>query len=269
MKKSKILFSLLLAGAMVIAAGCGASKAQSSNSNKIVVGASSTPHAEILNHIKPALKAKGIDLEVKEMNDYVTPNTALNDKQIDANFFQHVPYMEDFEKKHNMKLVAIAKVHVEPMGAYSSKIKSKSEIKDGSLVAVPNDATNEGRALILLQNEGYIKLRSKTDLAQTPRDVVKNPKNLRFQEVEAPQLPRILQDVDFAIINTNYALEGKLDPKNALFSEGKDSPYANVLTVRPDNKDSKAVKELVKALHSNDVKKFILDKYKGAILPAF
>lgn len=280
MKKISILISILLISIIVLS-GCssantGSSANTSSNSNtsskttKLVVGATPVPHAEILNFVKPMLKEKGIDLVVKEFTDYVTPNTALNDKEIDANFFQHVPYLEDFNKQHNMNLVAIAKVHVEPMGAYSKKIKSKDEIKDGMTVAIPNDATNEGRALLLLQKQGLIKLKDEKGLTQTPKDIVDNPKNLKFNELDAAQLPRVLQDVDFAVINTNFALEAKLNPvKDALFMEDKDSPYANVLVVRPDEQNNPAIKELVKVLNSPEVKKFIEDKYKGAIVPAF
>ncbi|SNX53021.1 MetQ/NlpA family ABC transporter substrate-binding protein [Thermoanaerobacterium sp. RBIITD] len=279
MKKIILLFSLILTLSLIFV-GCSKntnSKEAITNNNsnavkttKLVVGASPTPHAEILNVVKPVLAKEGIDLQIKEFTDYVTPNTALNDKQIDANFFQHVPYMEDFEKKNNMKLIALVKVHVEPMGAYSKKIKSKDEIKDGATVAIPNDATNEGRALLLLQKQGLIKLKDPKGLTQTPRDIVDNPKHLKFSELEAPQLPRTLQDVDFAIINTNFALEGKLNPlKDSIFMEDKDSPYANVLTVRPDNQNDPAIKKLAKALNSPEVKKFIEDKYKGAIIPAF
>ncbi|TDT52097.1 MetQ/NlpA family ABC transporter substrate-binding protein [Fonticella tunisiensis] len=278
MKKLVKTLSVFLASALIFT-GCASNSAKTTagsgsgekKTTKLVVGATPVPHAEILNEVvKPLLKEKGIDLEVKEFTDYVTPNTALNDKQIDANFFQHVPYMEDFAAKNNMKLVAAAKVHVEPLGAYSKKITSKDQIKDKAVVAIPNDATNEGRALLLLQKQGFIKLKDPNGLTQTPKDIVENPKNLQFKELEAAQLPRVLQDVDFAIINTNYALEAKLNPtKDSLFIEDKDSPYANVLTVRPDNEKDPAIQELVKALNSPEVKKFIEDKYQGSIVPAF
>lgn len=259
--------------------GCGQSQAPTNSTTaagtekkavKLVVGATPVPHAEILNFVKPILKEKGIDLTVKEFNDYVTPNTALNDKQLDANFFQHVPYMDDFASKNNMKLVAAVGVHVEPMGAYSQKVKSRDELKEGAIIAVPNDATNEGRALLLLQKQGLIKLKDAKGLSQTPKDIAENPKKLQFKELEAAQLPRVLPDVDLAIINTNYALKANLDPlKDAIFIEDKDSPYVNVLTVRPDNQNDPAIQELVKVLNSADVKKFIQDKYKGAVVPAF
>lgn len=237
---------------------------------KLVIGATPVPHAEILNFVKPLLEENGIELEVKEFTDYVTPNTALNDKQLDANFFQHVPYLEDFEKEKGIDLVALVKVHVEPIGAYSKTIKSIDDIKEGALIAIPNDATNEGRALLLIQKQGLIRLKDAEALTQTPKDIVENPKKLQFKELEAAQLPRILEDVDLAIINTNFALEAGLNPlKDAIFIEDKDSPYANVLVVRPDNENDPAIQELAKILNSDEVRQFIEDTYKGAIVPAF
>lgn len=266
MKKIVKLLSVATIALAVGLTGCGSK----GNSNKVVVGATSVPHAEILKIVQPILKEKGIDLVIKEFSDYTVINVALNDKQIDADFFQHVPYMEDFAQKKGIELVSVAKVHVEPMGAYSKKVKSIDEIKDGATVAIPNDSTNEGRALLLLQKQGLIKLKDEAGLSQTPKDIVENPKNLKFNELDAAQLPRILEDVDFAVINTNFALEGKLNPvKDALFMEDKNSPYANILAARPDNKDSKAVQELAKALQSEEVKNFLEEKYKGAIVPAF
>lgn len=236
----------------------------------VKVGATPVPHAEILNLVKPALEKEGVVLEVQEFTDYVLPNVSLNDKQIDANFFQHVPYLEKFNAENNMNLVSVAKIHVEPMGAYSSKIKSIDEIKDGATVAIPNDATNEGRALLLLQAQGLIKLKEEAGLTQTPKDIVENPKNLKFQELEAANLPRALVDVDFAIINTNYALIAELNPtKDALFMEGGESAYANIITTREDNKDSEGIQKLIKALQSEEVKKFIEENYKGAVVPVF
>jgi D-methionine transport system substrate-binding protein len=273
----KVLSALLVAS--VALTGCGsksqessstAEKSEANKTTKLVVGATPLPHAEILKIVQPVLKEKGIELEIKEFTDYVTPNTAVNDKQIDANFFQHVPYMEDFNKQNGTNLVAVGKVHVEPLAAYSSKIKTKDEIKDGAVIAIPNDATNEGRALLLLQKQGLIKLKDSTALTQTPKDIVENSKNLEFKELEAAQLPRVLPDVDIAIINTNYAIEAKLNPTgDSLFIEDQDSPYANVLSARPDNQNDPAIQELLKALNSPEVKKFIEEQYKGAVVPAF
>lgn len=263
MKKAlAILLSIL-----VLFMGCSK---LSKSENKIVVGATPVPHAEILNFIKPKLEEKGIKLEIKEFTDYITPNIALNDKQLDANFFQHVPYLETFNKEKGMNLIAIAKVHVEPMGAYSIKHKNKDEIPNGAIIAIPNDATNEGRALLLLEKQGFIKLKDSNNLTSTPKDIIENPKNLIFKELEAAQLPRVLKDVDIAIINTNYALEANLNPvKDSLFIEDKESPYSNILAVRPEDKDNPLIQELIKALQSDDVKKFIEEKYNGAVVPAF
>nr|WP_242822587.1 MetQ/NlpA family ABC transporter substrate-binding protein [Caloramator australicus] len=266
--RMKKLFSIILS-IFIVVSFTGCSKFANSG-NKIVVGATPVPHAEILDFIKPKLKEKGINIEIKEFTDYITPNIALNDKQLDANFFQHVPYLETFNKERGMNLVAIAKVHVEPMGAYSIKYKSKDEIPNRAIVAIPNDATNEGRALLLLEKQGLIKLKDSTNLTTTPKDIIENPKSLIFKELEAAQLPRVLKDIDIAIINTNYALEAKLNPvKDSLFIEDKDSPYANILAVRPEDKDNPLIQELIKALQSEDVKKFIEGKYNGAVVPAF
>lgn len=269
MKKLSLVLSLLLVLAVAIT-GCGVTKEEAKETKKLIVAASPLPHAQLLDVIKPKLEEKGIELEVKEITDYATPNVALDSKEVDANFFQHQPYLDEFNKNNNMELVSIGKVHVEPIGAYSQKIKSVDELKDGAVVAIPNDPSNEGRALLLLQSQGLIKLKDPKGLTQTPKDIAQNPKNIQFKELEAAQLPRVLQDVEFSIINTNIALEADLDPaKDAIFIEGKDSPYANILVARPDNKDNEAIKELAKLLNSDEVKKFIEEEYKGAIVPAF
>jgi len=276
MKKIIKLLSVLLSVIFVLSACTSkapentSAQAPQNETVKIVVGATPVPHAEILNLVKPTLKEKGIELDIKEVNEYAVLNPSLNDKQLDANFFQHIPYLDDFNKQRGAKLVPVVKVHVEPMGAYSSKIKSIDEIKDGDIIAIPNDATNEGRALLLLQSQGLIKLKEEKGLTQTPRDIIDNPKNLKFKELEAPQLPRVLQDVDLAIINTNFALKGHLNPaKDAIFMEGKDSQYVNVLVAREDNQNSTAIQELSKALNSEEVKKYLAEKYNGSIVPAF
>ncbi|MEJ8547586.1 MetQ/NlpA family ABC transporter substrate-binding protein [Brevibacillus borstelensis] len=234
------------------------------------VGATPVPQAEILKFVAPKLKEQGVILEVKEFTDYVQPNVQVNEKQLDANFFQHKPYLDDFNKGQNMNLVEVVPVHIEPFGAYSKKVKSVDEIADGASVALPNDATNNGRALALLEKQGLIKLKDGVGISGTVKDIVENKKNLQFKEVEAAMLPRVLDEVDLALINTNYALEAKLVPtKDALFLEDKDSPYANYLVARPDNKDSEAIQKLAKELNTPEVKKFIEDTYKGAIIPAF
>ena len=236
------------------------------------VAATAVPHAEILNFIKPQLKAQGVELQVKEFSDYVQPNMAVEDKQLDANFFQHQPYLDSFNKDRKTSLVIVpnGKVHVEPFGAYSSKIKNVKDLKDGASIAIPNDPSNGGRALILLAKQGLIELKDPKSLTPTPLDITKNPKKLKFKELEAPLLPRALADVDLALINTNYAIEAKLNPtKDALFIEGSDSPYTNIVAARGDRANGADIAKLMNALHTSEVKKFIQDKYKGAVVPAF
>ncbi|ACX67672.1 MetQ/NlpA family ABC transporter substrate-binding protein [Paenibacillus sp. FSL H8-0457] len=234
------------------------------------VGASPSPHAKILEHIKPALEKEGVNLEIVEFTDYVLPNTQVDSKEIDANFFQHKPYLDNEIKERKLDLESVIAVHVEPLGAYSKTITSVDELKDGAVVAIPNDPSNAGRALTLLSKNGVIKLNDESKLEATAKDIVENPKNLEFKEVEAAMLPRMLDELDLAVINTNYALEAGLDPtKDALFIEDKDNPYANLLVARPDNKDSDAIQKLAKALTSEDVKTFIEEEYKGAVIPAF
>ncbi|KIH86171.1 MetQ/NlpA family ABC transporter substrate-binding protein [Pseudomonas batumici] len=236
----------------------------------LTVAATPVPHAEILEFVKPVLAKEGVDLKVKVFTDYVQPNVQVSEKHLDANFFQHQPYLDEFNKAKGTHLVNVAGVHVEPLGAYSSKYKKLEDLPGGANVVIPNDATNGGRALLLLQKAGLIKLKDANNILSTPKDIVENTKDLKIRELEAATLPRVLTQVDLALINTNYALEAKLDPsKDALIIEGKDSPYVNILVTREDNKDSDAVKKLVAALHSPEVKAFIVEKYKGAIVPAF
>ena len=263
----KKLVSVLSVFALVFGlTACGGDSA----SNTLKVGATPVPHAEILEVVKPLLEEKGITLEIVEFTDYVTPNTALNEGAIDANFFQHVPYLDSFNTDYGFDLVSVAKVHVEPIGGYSASLASVADLSDGAKVALPNDATNEGRALLLLQKQGLITLESETDLTQTLENIVENPLNLEFVEVDAAQLPRVLVDVELAIINTNYALEADLNPlEDALFIEDADSPYANILTTREDNKDDENIKALIEVLNSDEVRDFILEKYQGAVVPAF
>lgn len=234
------------------------------------VAATPVPHAEILEFIKPDLAKQGVDLDIKVFTDYVQPNLQVADKQIDANFFQHQPYLDSFNKEHDTKLVSVGAVHVEPFGGYSVKIKDIKDLKDGALVAIPNDPSNGARALLLLQKQGLLTLKDPSNILATSRDVAENPKHLKFRELEAATLPRVLPDVDLALINTNYALEAKLNPiKDALFIEDKDSPYANLVVVPADQTDNADVKKLVQALQSDKVREFILTQYKGAIVPAF
>jgi D-methionine transport system substrate-binding protein len=252
-------------------AGLGAMSAQAQETLR--VAASPVPHAEILEFIRPQLKAQGVDLEVKVFNDYVQPNLAVGDKQLDANFFQNRPYLDSFNKDRKTDIVEVpnSDVHIEPFGAYSQKIKKTADLREGAVVAIPNDPSNSGRALALLARQGLLKLKDPSNIKSTARDIVSNPKKLVIREIESAQLPRALPDVDLALINTNYALEAKLDPgRDALFIEdGRHSPYANFIAARKDNLQSPAIAKLVKTLHTPEVRKFIQDKYKGAVIPAF
>jgi len=236
----------------------------------IKVGATALPHAEILNFIKPELEKEGIDLDVQEFSDWTQLNPTLADKELDANYFQHVPYLETYNEGAGTDLVPIAKVHVEPLGVYSRQIENISDIPEKAVVAIPNDATNGGRALLLLEKAGLITLKEGVELTATPLDIKDNPKKLDIKELEAASLPRTLDEVDFAVINTNYALPAGLNPKaDAIFIEDKDSPYANVLVVRAEDKDNEALKKVAQALNTEEVREFIEEQYGGAVVPAF
>jgi D-methionine transport system substrate-binding protein len=237
---------------------------------KLRVGASPLPHAEILNFIKDDLKKSGIDLEIIEFTDYITPNVALNEKQIDANFFQHAQYLDSFAREHKLDIVSLVAVHVEPQGLYSMRVGSMEKLANGATIAIPNDPTNEGRALLLLHNNNIIKLKPGVGLECTPADVIENPRNIKFKELEAAQLPRILIDVDCAVINGNYALEAKLNPaKDALLLEKGDSPYANVIAVRRDMKNTPQLQKLMEIITTDKVRQYILRTYSGGVIPAF
>lgn len=247
-----------------------ASRTNVENKTTIKIAATPVPHAEILEVVKPILEKEGIDLQIVQMTDYVRPNLALAEKDVDANFTQHKPYLDDFVQKRNLKLTSIANIHVEPMGIYSKKIKSLDEVTDGAQVTIPNDATNGGRALLLLQKAGLLQLKADAGISATVNDIAENPKHLKITTLEPPQLPRTLNDVTLAVINTNFAMEAKLVPtKDALYIEQKDSPYANILVVRTGDENRPEILKLKAALTSPEVKKFIEEKYQGAIIPAF
>jgi D-methionine transport system substrate-binding protein len=240
------------------------------SAEKLSVAATPVPHAELLEFVKPKLAEQGVELDVKVFTDYIQPNVQVDQKRMDANFFQHQPYLDEFNDGRGTSLVTVAGIHVEPFGAYSNKIDSLDDLKEGAVIAIPNDPTNGGRALLLLQKAGLITLKEGSKITATPRDIANNPKNIDFKELEAATLPRILDQVDVALINTNYALEAGLNPtEDALIIEGSDSPYVNILVARPDNKDSDAMQKLAKALKSDEVRDFIKEKYKGAVVPAF
>ncbi len=274
MKVKKGLIAAFGLAASIMLTACGGGQQGDNNTNAAVtlkIGASPVPHSEMLEQIKPDLKEKNITLEIVEFNDYVQPNIALNDKELDANFFQHEPYLIDFINEHkDVKLTNAAGVHIEPMGAYSKKVKNVEELADGAQISIPNDPTNGGRALLLLDKAGLIKLNEGVGAAATVQDISENPKHFVIQEVEAAQLPRTLDDVDLSIINTNFAMNADLNPvKDALFMEDKTSPYVNIVAVREGDENRAEIKELINALHSDKMKKFINEKYNGAIVPAF
>jgi len=238
----------------------------------IVVGASPVPHAEILAVAGEVLKEQGYDLQVKEFTDYVQPNLTLENKELDANYFQHKPYLDDFNKKNNTHLVSIAAIHYEPLGIYPGKTKSLSSLPDGATIAVPNDSTNEARALILLEANGIITLKKGAGFNATVKDIDKNTKNVQIKELEAAQIARSLPDVNLAVINGNYAIEAGLDVvKDTLAKEEKNSisatTYANILVVRKGDENREDIKALITALKSDAVKKFIEEKYKGSVIP--
>ncbi|WP_299541625.1 MetQ/NlpA family ABC transporter substrate-binding protein [uncultured Streptomyces sp.] len=248
--------------------GAGAS---ADTSKALVVAASPTPHADILNFVKKNLAEKaGLKLEVKEFTDYVLPNTATETGQVDANFFQHKPYLDDFNKKNDTHLVPVVKVHLEPLGVYSKTIKDIKDIKAGQTIAVPNDTTNEGRALLLLADQGVITLKDGVGTDATLNDIT-DKKGLEFKELEAATVPRALDDVDAAVINGNYAIEAKLKPaEDSLALESADgNPYANLLVVKDGNEKDPRVEKLAKLLNSDEVKQYIEDTYDGSVVPAF
>lgn len=239
---------------------------------KLKVGVSPVPHGDILTYVKDNLAAQaGLDITIVEFSDYVQPNLALADGQLDANYFQHVPYLTDFNKEHNLNLVPVAKVHIEPLGIYSKKVKTLAEVTDKAVVAIPNDATNGGRALNLLAANGLITLKDGVGYNATVQDITANPKNLQIKELEAAQLPRSLDDTTLSVINGNYAIQSGLTPsKDALALESADgNPYANVLVVNKGHENDLGIQKLVKLLNSPEVKKFIEDKYQGSVIPAF
>jgi D-methionine transport system substrate-binding protein len=258
---------LVLALSLALAS-CG--KPAAPPAHTIRIGATAVPHAEILEAIRPQLAQNGVKLDVKVFNDYVQPNTQVEQKQLDVNYFQTLPYLAEFNSSKGGHLVSIVGVHIEPMGAYSRKYKSLSELPASAEVAIPNDGSNEGRALLLLQKAKLIRLKDPKNALSTLGDIAENPKGLKFRELEPATLPRILGEVDLAVINTNYALDAKLDPgRDALVIEDADSPYVNVLAGRVDNRDNPDIKKLVTALTSPETKAFIQQHYHGAVVPAF
>ncbi|MFF4469001.1 MetQ/NlpA family ABC transporter substrate-binding protein [Streptomyces sp. NPDC001599] len=270
---AKFTTAVLAAGALTLGlTACGSEDSASDTSGPLVVAATPVPHAEILNYVKDNLaKKEGLDLEVKEFTDYVTPNTATEDGSVGANYFQTEPYLTDFNKKNGTHLKSVASVHLEPLGLYSKKADKVGDLKNGATIALPNDTVTEARALQLLASEGLLTLKDGAGNSATTADITKNPKNLEFKELEAAQTPRSLNDVDAAVINGNYALEADLKPaKDALVLESaENNPNVNLLVVKEGQEDDPRVKKLAKLLTSPEVKKFIEDNYAGSVLPSF
>ncbi len=281
--KKKILLSLLMVFSVVFLAACGNNTENKETANKteetapageektVKIAVSPEPHAAIVEQVKEDLAKEGITLEIVEFDDYVIPNTATADKEVDLNFFQHEPYFDNFVKENGIdNLVKIGAVHLEPIGIYSSKYKSLEELQDGDEVIIPNDATNGGRALLLLEKEGLIKLDDNTNLAATEANIVENKKNLKFTAMEAASIPSTYQEAGIAVINSNYALGVNLNPLNdSLAIEDTKSPYANIVVARTEDAEKPEIKKVMEALNSEKVKKYIEDTYKGAILPVF
>ena len=293
MKKTRFL-SLALTGTLCVSllAGCGgtpgtadtpaantdtpAAPAQTGSleGTTLKVGASPAPHAEILAVVKELLAEEGINLEIVEFTDYIQPNTAVENGSIDANYFQHKPYLDNFNKEKGTHLVSVEGIHFEPFGLYPGKTKELKDLQDGATVAVPNDATNEARALLLLQDAGLIKLKDPKDINATPKDITSNPKNLKFKELEAAVVPTVIKDVDIAALNGNYAIQAGFDPtKDTLATEKADGlaakTYQNILVVKEGNENTAKTKELKKALKSDEVRDYINKNYKGAVVPVF
>lgn len=256
----KTLLTLLIAFAALPAAAA----------ETLSVAATAIPHAQILDFVKPALAAEGVELKVRVFTDYVQPNVQVAERRIDVNYFQTVPYLEAFNQGKGTDLVAVVGVHIEPLGAYSKRHARLADLPQGAQVVIPNEASNGGRALLVLQKAGLITLARPDDPLSSLRDIVANPHGFKFRELEAAMLPRVLDQVDLALINTNYALDAGLDPtRDALTIEDGRSPYVNVLVARADNRDAPAVRKLAAALTSPAVKAFIAERYHGAVLPAF
>ncbi|WP_416860764.1 MetQ/NlpA family ABC transporter substrate-binding protein [Helicobacter ganmani] len=276
----KVIFNKLTLGTIALAvifSGCdskvesqnNAQKTEKTEMEKLIVGATPEPHAVMLEKVKETLAKEGITLEIKEFTDYVTPNKSLDDGSLNANFFQHKPYLDSFNKEHKTNLVSVAGIHLEPMGVYSKKIKNLDELKEGDMISLPNDPSNGARALRILEANGLIKLQENVELPSV-QNIIENPKNLKFKEMDAPQLVRALGDVSASVINTNFALLAGLNPLNdAIALESKDSPYVNIIVVKGGNEKDARIQKLIHSLQSEEMRQFILDQYKGAILPSF
>lgn len=274
MKKLLVVLLVLAVGIFAIGCGGGGEEASEQETTKLVVGATPVPHAEILEFIKPMLAEKGIELEVKEFTDYVQPNQALFDKHLDANYFQHLPYLEQFNTDNDMDLTYTVSVHFEPMGVFSDNITSLDQIEDGAKIGVPSDPTNEARALLLLQDNGVLKLKEGVELKATKIDIVENPKNIEIIEMEAAQLATSLPDMTAAVINGNYALDAGHAISDAIVAEGKDSvaakTFGNIVAIRAGDEERPEIKALSEVLNSDEVRTFIEENYaESGFVPTF
>jgi D-methionine transport system substrate-binding protein len=274
--KKKLALILVFAVAVFVFAACGGNGDQLGGDADTVVlkvGASTVPHAEILEFVKPMLAEEGIDLQITEYTDYVIPNMAVDSRELDANYFQHLPYLLSFNENNGTNLISAVAVHYEPMGVFAGKTETLEELKEGATFAVPNDPTNEARALLLLEQEGLIKLKEGIGLDATPNDIVDNPMNIQFFEAEAAAVARAIQDVDFAIINGNYALDAGLNVSDALAVESADSEaaqtFANIVAVYDGDQERPEIQMLTQALTSEETRAFIEEKYEGAVVPVF
>lgn len=272
--KKKSLLSLVLTGALAVSLiGCGGNSSSSADDKTIKIGVSPVPHKEIVEQAVEELKGKGYTVEIIDFDDYVLPNTSLEEGELDANYFQTIAYLEEFNENNKTHLTYIAEIHLEPMGAFSKKYKSAEEVEDGATVAIPDDRSNTSRALRVLEAAGLIEFPEGLETA-TVADISSNPKNLQFSELKAATLPRVLEEVDIAVINGNYALEADLDvSKDAFYAEDKDveslKGRRNVLAVKEGSEESQKIKDLTEALTSDKIKDFINEKYKGAVVPVF
>lgn len=267
------LAALLTAGSLVLGlAACGSSSSAEADPDTLKVGVSPVPHAEILKYVADNLAAAdGLKLEIVEFNDYIQPNVALSEKQLDANYFQHIPYLDEEVAAKGYKFTALKPVHIEPLGVYSKTVKAIADVPAGGVVGIPNDPSNSGRALNLLAKNGLLTLKEGVGVKATEKDITANPKNLQFKALEAAQLPRSLEDTAISVINGNYAIETGLKPAtdSLALETGDDNPYANLVVVRAGDETDERVVKLEKLLHSAEVKKFIEDKYQGSVLAAF
>lgn len=265
----KIIFTLLVI-TLILSIFTGCSSKANTEDAPLKVGVTAGPHEQIVEKVKEIAKEKGLEIEIVSFNDYIQPNIQLFEKQLDVNSYQHTPYLDKFNADHKMDLVSVASTVNFPMGIYSNKIQSLDQLKEGDRISLPNDPTNEARALILLQSANVIKLKNTNDLNITITDIIENPKNIEFIELDAPMVAHSLEDVAAAAINTNYAMQAGFNPvKDSIFIESKDSPWVNIIATRPDNKDAEKIKQFIEIYQSEEVKKFIEETFGGSVVPGF